>query len=77
MWDLTITDIKIGTVVIAFTWTAVGLMCLNLSLWTQVLVSGLEEDCGSKFAWNSWSRTDREVGKMEGQNMELNSGREV
>jgi hypothetical protein len=62
-WDMNITDVEIGSVVIALTWAAVGLMVLNLGVWALVLVSGVKED--------------RKVGNVEGQKTEMSNGREV
>jgi hypothetical protein len=37
-------------------------VCLNLGVWTQLLVSGLERQRGKKFEWNQWHTTNRTLG---------------
>jgi hypothetical protein len=50
----------------ALTWTTVALMCVNLGVWTQLLVGGMERQRGRKFAWNQWGGTKSTGGGTEG-----------
>jgi hypothetical protein len=74
IWLINITDVQIGALVIGLTWAAVGCMCVNMILLTQVLMSGIERERGRKFSWNMWNGTNSKAGNRHGQEVEMDRG---
>jgi hypothetical protein len=68
-----ITGIEVGRVVVALTWTAVALMCVNLGVWMYLLVSGLKRQRGKDFELNRWGGTNKTVESPEGQAYKMKS----